>query len=66
MKGSMQPPKGPLLGIEVEDDSDDDGLDAAKDILEAIADKDAEALNMALKRHYETCESKDSSDDDEE
>ena len=30
--------------------------DAAQDILDAIADQDARALDLALKRHYELCE----------
>lgn len=75
MKGSMQAPplgKSPLLGISIEDDDDggDSEVGAAKDILEAIADKDPDALNLALKRHYELCEaskgSKDEPDDEDE
>jgi len=33
-----------------------EGEDAAQDVLDAITDGDAKALNMALKRHYEICE----------
>lgn len=36
--------------------------DAASDILGAIASKDAKALDLALQRHYATCES---TEDDE-
>ncbi len=63
-------PKGDLLGTpdsskDAEGDSDS-SIDAAKDVLEAIADKDASALDLALKRHYEMCESDDEDDSDEE
>jgi hypothetical protein len=33
--------------------------DAAKDILGAIASKDAKALDLALQRHYACCEGED-------
>ncbi len=62
-------PKGPMLGKGkmMEEESDDSADGAASDILEAIADKDAAALNLALKRHYEMCagEGEDDSDDEE-
>lgn len=59
--------KSPLLGISIEDDDGGDSeLGAAKDILEAISDKDADALNLALKRHYELCDSSKKSDTDED
>lgn len=56
-----------MVGGDVDDEEDDDGggsseLDAAKDILAAIARKDATALSLALKRHNEACKA---SDDDE-
>lgn len=40
--------------------------DAAQDILDAIADKDAKALDMALKRHYELCEGDMKSEDEDD
>lgn len=39
-------------------DEEDEEVDAAKDILSAIEDKDAKALSMALSRHYELCAEK--------
>lgn len=33
-----------------------EGMDAASDVLSAIAAKDAKALNLALTRHYESCQ----------
>lgn len=42
--------------------------DAAQDVLDAIASKDAKALDLALTRHYETCagSGKDKDDDSED
>lgn len=39
-------------------------LDAAKDLVRAVEAKDAKAVDLALKRHYEACNASD--DDDEE
>ncbi len=36
--------------------------DAAKDILAAFSSKDAKALDLALQRHYATCEGSDEED----
>ena len=44
----------------------DEKVDAAKDILAAFKDRDAEALSLALERHYELCASHASDDEDEE
>ncbi len=57
-------PKGPL--VEPSEDDSEGGLDAAQDVLEAIADKDASALNLALKRHYEICAGEGDEDDSDE
>lgn len=46
-------------GEEMGGGSDSSELDAAKDILAAIARKDPRALSLALKRHYEACEGSD-------
>jgi len=64
----MEMPKGPLLGkAEMEEEETDDSADgAASDILDAIADKDAGALSLALKRHYEMCAMADEDDTDDE
>lgn len=40
--------------------------DAAQDVLDAISDGDAGALDLALKRHYELCASEPDGDEDEE
>lgn len=37
--------------------NDTDKTDAAQDILDAVKNNDAEALSLALERHYELCES---------
>jgi hypothetical protein len=44
---------------EMKDEPASDSLDAAKDILAAMSSKDAKALDLALQRHYATCEGKD-------
>lgn len=44
------------LKKDMEEEGDAGGkVDAARDVLSAIADKDASALSMALERHYELC-----------
>jgi DNA-binding GntR family transcriptional regulator len=43
-----------------------DSVDAAQDVLDAMADKDARALDLALKRHYELCEGGGMSEDETE
>ncbi len=51
------------------DDNEDSGtgsLGAAKDILSAIKSSDANALNAALKLHYEECEGEGKDEDDSE
>ncbi len=61
-------PKGDILGKTPEEDDAEDGddmTDAASDVLEAIADKDAGALALALRRCMAVCES-DEDDSDEE
>jgi len=45
-------------------EEDESSVDAAKDVLEAIADKDPGELDLALRRHYEMCEG-DSHDEEE-
>ena len=61
----MKTPKVDILGIApVKDDAEGDH-DAAADILEAIADKDAGALSLALKRHYEECAGDMGDDEDD-
>lgn len=42
------------------------GEDAAQDVLDAIRDRDAKALNLALKRHYEECAAGAEDDDEDE
>ncbi len=59
----METPKVSILGDAMEADVEGDS-DAATDILEAIADKDAGALSLALKRHYEECAAGDMDDDE--
>lgn len=61
----MDTPKVSILDVAPADDAEGDS-DAASDILEAIADKDAAALSLALKRHYEECASAEEDDTDEE
>lgn len=39
---------------------------AAKDVLQAIKDDDAEALDMALEAHYEECHAARGSEEDSE
>jgi hypothetical protein len=43
-----------------------EGEDAARDVLAAIAAKDAKALDKALARHYVCCEGDEPSEEDEE
>ncbi len=65
----METPKVDILAVGPAKGDDESGHDAATDILEAIADKDADALSLALKRHYEECAgdmSKGEDDTDEE
>jgi DNA-binding GntR family transcriptional regulator len=38
-----------------EDEDGDESYEAAQDILDAIKDRDAHALHLALSRHYEEC-----------
>lgn len=54
-----------LLGGGAEEEGDEK-VDAAKDILDAFKNRDAEALSLALERHYELCASHASDDEDEE
>lgn len=42
----------------------DEKVDAAKDILAAFKDRDAEALSLALERHYELCASSETDDEE--
>ncbi len=50
-----------------DEDKDEGGtLGAAKDILAAIKASDANALDAALKLHYEECEGASDEDDSEE
>ncbi len=60
----METPKVSILGPAIEADAEGDS-DAATDILEAIADKDAGALSLALKRHYEECAGDMTDDEDD-
>ncbi len=53
-------------GDSEEEEAGDSGDDAAQDILDAIHDRDAGALNLALKRHYEVCKGSEEPDGDEE
>lgn len=51
----------PLDKLSVEEDAPSssdmsESVDAANDVLSAIASKDAMALDLALQRHYESCE----------
>jgi DNA-binding GntR family transcriptional regulator len=49
-----------------ESDVEESGeVDAAQDILAAVASKDAKALSLALERHYELCKSKSEPDEDD-
>ncbi len=60
------PPMGDLLGKPEEEEGDSESsLDAAKDVLEAVSDKDPMALDLALKRHYELCASGEDETDEE-
>lgn len=43
-----------------------ESVDAAQDVLDALASKDAAALDLALQRHYEVCESGYKASDEEE
>ncbi len=49
-----------------EESSASESDDAAQDVLDALETKDAKALNLALKRHYELCASGADEEDDEE
>lgn len=62
----------PMKGDDEAPDSEDGGslsssgggsVDAAKDVLSAIKAGDATALNLALQRHYESCEDSESEPD---
>ena len=55
-----------LLGAPDKGDESGGSLGAAKDILAAIKDSDANALNAALKLHYEECKGGDDYEDDDE
>lgn len=54
-------PKGDILGAPPAEGTEggDEMADAANDILEAIADKDAGALALALRRAYDVCAGED-------
>jgi hypothetical protein len=46
--------------------SDDPRLSAAEDIIKAIKDGDAEALDVALADHYRECQAAEAPDDESE
>ena len=48
-----------------EEGDSETSLDAAKDVLEAVSDKDPKALDLALKRHYELCAGGEDETDEE-
>lgn len=52
--------KSPPMASEGSSESED----AASDVLEAIASKDAKALDLALQRHYACCEGGEPDEDD--
>lgn len=58
-----------LFATKPDDDSEDDSAssseDAASDILAAVKASDAKALNLALQRHYESCQDSESEPDDD-
>lgn len=62
--------KGLLALLAPKDDKDDDDkagaddeeIDAAQDVLDAIHDDDAEALSLALTRYFELCSEKHGED----
>lgn len=51
---------------EEEKSSDSTSLASAKAILRAVKDEDAEALDEALKLHYEACEDESYDEEDDE
>lgn len=59
------------MAMGYEDDATDDQAasdeeqDAAQDVLDAIKDSDAKALNLALKRHYALCAGAEKGEGDE-
>ncbi len=46
-----------------EEEASTESEDAARDVLAAIKDGDAKALDLALQRHYEACEAKEGDED---
>lgn len=59
------PPDLTATKLAGEDDGDDEAsseVEAAQDILDATAAKDAKALSLALERHYELCKGKGESE----
>jgi len=49
----MPPPSGE---VDVEEEAPSEALDAAQMVLDALASKDAGALDEALRAHYRACE----------
>lgn len=67
----MADPMAKLLGDAgmADDAGDDDGsgkLDAAKDLIAAVKAGDAEAVSLALERHYEACKAGESEPDEDD
>ncbi len=61
----MDTPKVSILDISPAKGDAEGDHEAAADILEAIADKDAGALSLALKRFYEDCAGDMGDDEDD-
>lgn len=71
----MRPDKAAAKLLEVDEDEPEaaapesggaeetEEVDAARDAIDAIKRGDAKALSMALARHYELCEGKDSDEE---
>lgn len=54
-----------VSGVKAPEAEVSESQDAAQDILDAIASKDAKALDLALQRHYDCCEGEDMGDEDD-
>lgn len=68
MKYGVDPKAEAMAATKLVDESDDEAsseVDAAQDILAAIASKDAKALSLALERHYEVCKGKSEPGEDD-
>lgn len=44
--------------------SKSESVDAAQDMIDAVASKDAKALDLAMKRHYALCSHDDEDEED--